>query len=164
MLTIRINGGIASIALYPAMNNGQQPYGSTTVSQILVENRWVQSSFEDEDWALLFLNSDIGNQTGWANIKAYDDYTSLIRQNVTVIGYPKEHLKCMYIATGQITRATSMSLFYDVDTSSGQSGAPVYNSQGYVIGIHNAYDQTYNANCCANITIDRYNTFRSYMN
>lgn len=159
-------GGFATdVYLYPGATSNSIPY-SAKASNILIESRWAASHDIDEDWALLTLNSDIGNTTGWEGIAYSNDYdAAFLNKQVRVTGYPGDKTRDQYTARNYVRATTNRRLAYEVDTDNGQSGAPVYDDPGYVIGIHNGAtgvnDIPYN--CCANINKDRFNTFVSKM-
>lgn len=161
------DGGWAStVTIWPGRKGDYCPYGSTTSKSIHICTDYFNSESSVEDWALLELNSDIGNNCGWRGIAYSDDYSCFSNQSVTVCGYakPSTRGKLQYVGTGPVKGFNSMKLYYDVDTEDGQSGSPVWDKAGYCVGIH--VHGTYTGmqwNSCSNITKDRFNFFKSKM-
>ena len=159
-------GGFATtVNLYPGATSSSIPY-SAYATNILIENRWAASHDVDEDWALLTLNSNIGDITGWEGIAYSNDYeVAFLNKMVRVTGYPGDLSRDQYTHRSYVRATTDRRLAYEVDTDNGPSGAPVYDDPGYAIGIHNGATGVNNIlyNCCANINRDRFNTFVSKM-
>ena len=61
--------------------------------------------------------------------------------HVTISGYPgeKNHTQWSHendLFTSNFTDLENPLLFYDIDTTGGQSGSPIYNDQVEVVGVH----------------------------
>ncbi len=89
------------------------------------------------DWAILVLEDDIGNLSGWmepVNLSSSD----LMDLTVTVNGYPKllGNYEYQYESWGQLYGIFSRRLEYYIDATGGQSGAPIFNLKNQVVGIH----------------------------
>lgn len=165
----KYGGQAVSIKVIPGKNGDSEPFGYTWVTNITCDARWFNSQNPDEDWSLLKLSSDIGNNTGWQGIAYSDDYSYFANgQSVRVTGYPKPQNRGFrqYTMRAPVIQANAMHLIYAVDTEGGQSGAPVIDDPGYAIGIHTNWT-TVNGivyNECSNITRARFNTFVGQMN
>lgn len=106
---------------------------------------------EDEqyDFGIVKLNENIGNKVGWASLAALD-HDELESMEVNVTGYPLSktpfsvafHIPSynMYTMSGPIKKISKHKIYYDIDTSGGQSGSGVWrmNSEGQIecIGVH----------------------------
>lgn len=55
---------------------------------------------------------------------------------ISVLGYPAEKSPVPYIGAGKILSIEDNLIYHDADTERGQSGAPILNSAGGVIGVH----------------------------
>lgn len=147
---------------YGLWNN---PYGTAQASQMHISTSFMNNGTASEDWGLLELNSDIGNNCGWRGIAYSEDYSGFLNQNVTLPGYPSSHRYYQHQATGPVKITSSTKLYYDIDTERGQSGSPIWDSAGYCIGIH--VHGTYDGmpwNSCTNITKSKFEFFKSKMN
>lgn len=146
---------------FGAWNN---PYGTAQASQMHISTSFMNNGTATEDWGLLELNREIGNNCGWRGIAYSEDYSGFLNQNVTLAGYPSTHRYYQYQATGAVKITSSSKLYYDIDTEPGQSGSPIWDSAGYCIGIH--VHGTYTGmqwNSCTNITKSKFEFFTSKM-
>lgn len=101
---------------------------------------YVNSRNADYDYGYITLDStemlSISNITQFFTLVSLPD-SSLSNKLVTVTGYPTG--TTMYTCDKNIQVTTSTRVYYDVDTSSGQSGSPIYyyeNGAYKVVGIH----------------------------
>lgn len=163
-------GGYANIVqIWPGRNGNYTPYGSAIATNLHMTKGYQDSQLQNHDWAMLQLDSDIGNKCGWRGIAYSDSYNALLNKNATISGYPgdREGYLNQYVASGPIKRVDDFFsyLYYDVDTGGGQSGAPVWES-GYAVGIHAHAENSGNPalNYCCNINKTRFQYFVSYMN
>ncbi|MBO5448687.1 MAG: trypsin-like serine protease [Ruminococcus sp.] len=136
-----------SIKVYPAKYGSTNPYGYATGTSFSCGSAWKNSGNTSQDWGLIRINSS-SNLCGkcgslglrWQSGTYVDDY-------VSIAGYPVTYKsktpngKYMYKHSGKISSNTSSVLTYkDIDTSGGESGAPVveyYQDSGWTaIGIH----------------------------
>lgn len=101
------------------------------------------------DFALVDLGKDIGSYTGWASVETVED-TDFDQKIVNVTGYPAQktvldillgrHTERMYTMSGPVVSTEKHKIYYNLDTSGGQSGAGVWymNEEDLVnvVGIH----------------------------
>lgn len=113
-----------------------------------------------KDYGVIRLNSSLS--------KGYFGFTSSqsVNQSVTVTGYPGEADKLykQYTASGTINKIDTIKLYYKINTTGGQSGAPVYTTNSgsaVAVGIHIGYAGN-NLNCATRITPSMYNLFYKY--
>lgn len=162
------NGSVCSYAeVWPERIDGNAPYGSAYASQFVVSRSFYEDGNQAEDWCLIILDRNIGDQSGWQAIAYSDDYSYYANgERVNVTGYPSEKGIRQYTETGPVVQANQDYLYYDIDTTSGQGGSPVYDKNGYVIGVHKGSATLSGStwNRCVNINKDRFQTIVSYMN
>ncbi len=155
-------GAPESVKVWPGRKEKESLFGYVNVLDILLNQTYIDYANSNEDWALLTLSGNIGDACGWSGIAFSDDYSYFANgEKVRVTGYPTEKGIRQYTGYGDVIGASDIFLAYEVDTTGGQSGSPVYDKGGYVIGIHiaeGAYDGR-PANICSNITRNRFNTF-----
>lgn len=139
--------GFASyVEVFPAKNGSTEPYPSARSSNILVSTAYVFNGLVNDDWAVVELNSKVGNQTGWLGLKWQT--ASYNGQFVYNTGYPtgtgapsgqNSSNPYMYRGTGYIKESNTYTLKGNWDSTGGNSGGPVfayYSDTGYtVIGI-----------------------------
>lgn len=157
-------GYATSVTIWPGrLSANNAPYGSATVKTIHISTQYKNYQSISEDYAVLELNSNIGDTVGyfgttWKN----DGYTN---QTAFVSGYPGDKLKQQWIAVGTISKSDPYMLYYDIDTMPGDSGAPIIWNASYghtVIGIHTRGVGTSTANSGVRITESLFNWFQSF--
>ena len=136
-------GGWATKCLVFTDVNGSRPNDSDGVSTIkmTIPSAWRTSGSSGSDWGYVITNTAIGNQKGWMGF-GYSPTSYSV--NYTISGYPlNEPYKTsndnyyMYTASGKISLSSDGNMFdYEIDTSEGQSGSPLYTSGQIVYGIH----------------------------
>lgn len=87
------------------------------------------------DFSLVGLEADIGSYTGWSSLRVLSD-VQLDGKPVNVTGYPAQktvwdillgrHTERLYTMEGPIVASEKHRIFYDIDTSGGQSGSGVW--------------------------------------
>ena len=163
----------------PAKNGTTEPYGSDTVtaSNLVVSSEFIYNNDAHHDWAIVELNSDLGNSTGWLGLKW--QITSYNGSTVHNTGYPASVNNTpdgthMYCGVGLVQSSQTYIFIGDWDASAGNSGGPVlsyYTDLGYTaIGIltsgsdvnndGSAYPVAYST--ATRITQNLYNLFVSY--
>lgn len=131
-------GWVKSIKVWPGKNEKSAPYGSALATEIHMPAAYKRLSVTKYDVAMLYLNTPIGNRTGYFGIKYRPE--SYVSSSVFIAGYPLNKNKQLWKAGGKILKAKPSELHYTIDTEEGQSGSPVYlgsGSERYCIGIHN---------------------------
>jgi len=162
------NGTLATgTEVFPERVEGNAPYGSALVYQYVLSKSYYENLDDNEDWCLLILDRNIGEQSGWQGIAYSDDYSYYANgENVNVTGYPEEKGVRQYTATGPVKIANNNFLYYDIDSTGGQSGGAVYDKNGYVIGVHKGGSNNpfIPWNRGSNINKERFEIIVSYMN
>lgn len=142
---------LTNISFYPAFNNGtlKRPYGSAKCIEARCSSNWVNNHDYSDDWGIIILDSNIGNQTGWLGLQwqsaPYSD------TQVWVNGYPEmvngisnrvldgESVYCdQYIRSGTVTTTSEKNILESKNmfASKGDSGGPCYiysQEYGYVV-------------------------------
>lgn len=158
-------GWAANIEVYPAKNGYKNPYGYANVTNMNVTTAWINEGGAANDYGILELDREIGVNTGYFGYQYQG--ASYNGTEVTIGGYPGEHVANNYTYAelwkkkGKISSSTSNVLRYKIDTTGGQSGAPVYLDNHQVIGIHSG---GYGANANQGKRIDEFafNWFSSF--
>lgn len=159
-------GGWAdNITIWPGYNDGTAPYGSATVTTMHTSTNYISSEDRNYDYGVLELKTSIGNTVGYFGFRWQS--ASYTGSSATVTGYPGKSLQGqMWKMAGNITSCTSTRLEYQIDTTGGQSGSPVYyytSDSGYVaIGIHTAEYLNKDYNLGTRITEYMYNFFNEF--
>jgi len=109
-----------------------------TISSIIHPN-YSKTQNEFYDIAILNLKEDIGSQLGFAALSLIDpSQINLSLFRVHVAGFPAsktfrsyffQQERCLYDMEGSIIQLDDKKIYYDIDTSGGQSGAGIWNLQ-----------------------------------
>jgi V8-like Glu-specific endopeptidase len=137
----QMGGWAQKITLTFGQDEEVQAAGPLLSTKFTALDRWVQSQDPDFDIAAIHLDKAVGDQLGWFGVAARTD-ADLADFLVNISGYPAERGgKQQWWARNRIRAVQPRRIFYDVDTSGGQSGAPVFiydneNAPPVAIGIH----------------------------
>ena len=136
------NGWADRIVVAAGRTGDSFPFGTMEATHFSTLNVWVEGQAADHDIAAIHLSEPLGDRTGIFPIRQLAD-ADLVGRMVNVSGYPtdKELAKAQYHHANRIMAVTPRRLFYDIDTVSGQSGAPVWaqdtaDSPPVVVGLH----------------------------
>lgn len=145
-------GGYATkVAVFPGRAgdttvSGSEPYQYTTVQNLYVDPAYVNGDGHS-DWAMMKTYNTIGDWVGaWMGIAYSEDYSFFVDDNlsVSVVGYPMDkgdpagnHKQFFqWYSRDKVFAVNNKIMVYLTDTYSGQSGAPVYEKDQYVVAIH----------------------------
>lgn len=162
---------IESGRVFPAYADGTTPYGSSSITKIILYDAWTDDNDNEYDWAIVELNSNIGDNVGWLGLK-YQNAT-YNGTSISINGYPNtvnnNHTEVMYRSDGTISSSyTRLLRSNNTNLFNGMSGGPVYiysNSSGYTaiaIATGGAKDSSGYYNRFVRITQDVYNDLVEY--
>lgn len=124
-------GWATSIVVRPGANGSTNPFGTANAQSLDAPVKWTNNENAGFDYGIIVLDSDIGNTTGWFG----SHYGSGLKgKSITITGYPGEYYRQMWTMSGTVKRTTTNKVFYDIDTTGGQSGSPVYWYSGATYG------------------------------
>ena len=124
------------------------PFDHAEAIEVVISKQYYTESIGSElsdyyDWGFIRLDDDIGNECGYFGFELGASYGSL----VYISGYPDEKNKQQWMGSGHTLDYSDFGFdptyvrHYDVDTTYGQSGAPVYRETNggefLVIAVHN---------------------------
>ncbi|MBQ8358211.1 MAG: trypsin-like serine protease [Clostridia bacterium] len=142
--------------------NSHNPFGNIAVTKIKYPVNYQTNSDVKYDWAVLVLAENIGDETGWFSYSFRQSYPT--NQTYTITGYPFDDAVdkyYMYTASGIVCTGDAdehaTTYYHEIDTESGQSGAPMYDSDYVVYGIHRGNsnpDDPDNPNYAVRITLE----------
>lgn len=139
-------GWLKQITIEPGRSGSELPFGSyntSDVKYIEIEDGWAKSSKEENDNAIIVLNTNIAEKTGALTLAAnYEE-----SENIHLSGYPAKYKNTRNMGTQVEHTAGNVSLDgrcleSEVYGSGGQSGSPFLNEKGEVIGTF-AYDYVF---------------------
>lgn len=139
-------GWASSVEVIPGLSGTYKPYGSAFATYYRSYTGWTNSRDANYDFALITLDRNIGDSTGWLG---YSYYPSVNGITGHLAGYPadKDGGVGLYYHYGSITSSTAQRLYYQIDTAGGQSGSGIYridNNQRYVFAVHKGGNSTTN--------------------
>lgn len=117
--------------------------------EIYVHSEYLEEEDENYDFGIVKLGEDTGKEIGWASLRA-PEHNELESMHVSITGYPASKSPFnmafsipsynMYTMSGPIKKISKHKIYYNVDTSGGQSGSGVWriNQEGKVecVGVH----------------------------
>jgi len=125
-----------SITVIPGANGRSAPYGSQISTKFRSVTGWTKKRNSDFDNGAIILPDN----TLYNRVKGYLGYKQL---NSSAIinnsGYPGDKPGTQWYNAGRVTKVTNYKLEYMLDTKGGQSGSPIYISQGssrMAVGVH----------------------------
>lgn len=139
----QMNGWARRITVTPGRERELEPYGSAVATRFSTVDRWISAQDPDFDIAAIHLDAPLlEDPDSVFRVGAFTD-DELVAYLVNVGGYPGTPGggQELYWAKNRVRAVTPRRIFYDVDTSGGQSGGPVFifrdgETQPIVVGIH----------------------------
>lgn len=131
------NASISSMTIYFGQNGSYTPVTAYASSYYVCANYNYFGDDVQDDYAIVILSSNVGYTTGWFGLD-YKNNSFFFNNTFTITGYPGEFATgTMYRSSGTIYDCSTYVLEYFIDTSAGQSGAPIYQSN-VAYGIHSS--------------------------
>jgi glutamyl endopeptidase len=138
----QMGGWAREIFVSPGQDREVKPFGTLKVVRFSTVDLWQQNQDPDFDMAALHLDQPLFGEGEGFQVGAFPD-GELKGFMVNVSGYPGTpgNGEEQWWAKNRIREVTPRRIFYDVDTSGGQSGGPAYifhdeNAPPIVVGIH----------------------------
>lgn len=138
----QMGGWADKITLTPGRDRERKPFNSFTSERFSSINAWIERQDPDYDVAAIHLDQDVFPAEEVFRVDALPD-GELRDYLINVSGYPASPGggSELYWAKNRIRAVEPRRIYYDVDTSGGQSGGPAYiypdeNSRPIVVGIH----------------------------
>ena len=144
----RRKGGWADlIEVIPGRDGRQKLSQKSRSNRFRALDAWIEDRDPDFDIGVIQLNNSFQRTFKQKQFKSVDD-DQLEKQRVQIVGYPqdKDAGEKQYTHTSYVKGVEENRIYYDVDTSQGQSGAPIWlkgetEEDDLVVGVH-AYDST----------------------
>lgn len=136
-----MGGWAKEIEIVPGHDAHERPFGTLVSTEFQTVRGWIQDLDRQFDYAAITLppGRDL-EEVGHFGFAVYDE-ASLLGAYLNVAGYPTDKpLGTLWWAARKAKRVKRGAIYYDIDTTGGQSGAPVWrlDAQGrrLVVGIH----------------------------
>lgn len=122
------------VRAYPAYRNGSSKY-SYASSIAAVIGVYYNTSDSNDDWAIIKLDSNIGNEVGYYGLEVAEIETETELKNVAYNGTTG----LMSETLGQVYIAETYKFFHRIDAIAGSSGSPIFKGNSMnITGIHSA--------------------------
>lgn len=135
-------GWCSAVQVIPAMYENIAPYWVALATEIVTTNGWVRDTSPEHDWALVTLDRNVGDFTGWMGVASFDKTDPVYTGQLHTAGYPGdlEDGYSQYYDGDVGAGATNNNHFYWMDTYGGQSGSPVWYRDAdldeYILTVH----------------------------
>lgn len=136
---IRSDRWYSRLSFSPGQNGASRPYGRIGWSRAITVKGWTQNHLRNYDYAMIVLNQNVGNRTGWMG---YGYNNNLPKYSININGYPGDKPSgTMWHSYCKISMIQKFRLYYPCDTFGGMSGSGVYvywkaQNRRLIYGIH----------------------------
>ena len=142
-------GWVEKVIAIPGRDLTHEPFGSQTATEVSVAKEWNESFDAESDIGVIWLPEPFVPHPGHFSVAVLNDH-GLLYQNVHLAGYPKlveikgvpdPMGRILYHHYNQVSSVTPDLIYYSIDTSGGNSGAPVWIQDGpgrppLLVGVH----------------------------
>ncbi|HEY5711123.1 MAG TPA: trypsin-like peptidase domain-containing protein [Allosphingosinicella sp.] len=120
-------GWAREIIVSPGRTWRSQPFGSFVSQRFSCAAEWIRTGRRETDLGCIHLAEPVGESLGWFRYAGADP-GALVGASVVASGYPEFSgtYNNLLTASGAVHDTAPGRIFYDVDTTDGQSGAPVW--------------------------------------
>lgn len=151
-----------SVTIIPARDDDDYPYGSTTAVRLRALAGWTDNALEEYDVGLVETSRNLAEDVGYLGLRAIG--ADITNDSAELPGYPAEvkgvSTNKMYTATGKIKSQEGLKVYYDINSSGGNSGGPVLLNGPYV-GVIHAYG-SYSGNSGRRVDSSIRNVYMEY--
>jgi V8-like Glu-specific endopeptidase len=134
-------GWVRQIEVIPGRNGTERPFDSCVATTFRSVEGWTEDRDRDFDYGAILLPASCryGDRLGWFGFANFGD-PALDNLNANLAGYPGDKPPgTQWFHARAIKQITQHTVFYDIDTAGGQSGAPLWVVQEgsrYGIAVH----------------------------
>ena len=135
------NGWPDCIEVIPGRDKSENPFGSVIANEFMSFDEWIEDRDRNFDMGVIILPEDcpFGEKVGWFGCKTFLDEKEYKGKIFNISGYPGERGGREQLKMSGVGECQGPLLKYDIDTTGGQSGSPVWivkDNKYYVIGVH----------------------------
>lgn len=138
-------GWAKKVTYYPARNGSSLPYGSYRGRKFISSQTYINTGNIAYDWGVIRFDSNPGGKHGYFGFQTTEaDQTG---KRLYTRGYPGDKaFGTMYGCAGNLLgyNSNKLRMFYTMDTTGGQSGSPIYDSNNIIQAVHTHSGSTRN--------------------
>ena len=109
----------------PGLDGTYMPFGDARIASVDIDDNWENTEDNDDDWALIYLDRDIGAITGTFGVSTPPDW-DLDGAQLSIYGYPGTNGQVtLNAASGVVTCTDAWSIFSNTGVVKGFSGSGV---------------------------------------
>lgn len=134
---------VKEIKVMPSREGSNERFGSCTSREFDCPEEYRDEKSRPHDYGVVVLPEDspFGSTVGFFGFADLHSNV-LLGTKVEISGYPGNRKGTQWHHARRLSEVDDASLYYEIDTSKGQSGAPAWliegEDAGYVVGIHNS--------------------------
>jgi len=134
-------GWVSSIEVIPGLDQTYMPFYHAWAKKIRTYTGWTQYQMVEHDWAVLTLDRNVGDYTGWMGRMTAPWWDPVYTGSLNTAGYPIDRCSglCMYFDSGNGRSADEYNHWYYLYAAGGQSGSMVWvyysNGDRYILSI-----------------------------
>ncbi len=133
-------GWASSVKVVPGLDDSYKPYNYAWKTNMRSYTGWTVYQDHRYDWAVLTLDRNVGDYTGWMGRQTASSSSSIYTGILNTAGYPSDKGGLtMWFDSDYGRTANEYNHWYYMDTYGGQSGSPVWRYDGsnrYILTVH----------------------------
>lgn len=139
-----LGGWAREVVATASLDGGYRPYGERRAAGFDAHPDWIANGGPDADVGCIYLDKPFDLKIGEKYFyPVASEPSTLLGRRIKVLGYPTDlkMARVQYEHEGEARHLHGTSIYYDVDTHGGQSGAPIFVKEGDsfacdVAGLH----------------------------
>ena len=161
-------GWATSVKIVPGLDDDYMPYNYAWKTNTRSYTGWTVYQDHRYDWAVLTLDRNVGDYTGWMGRQTASSSSSIYTGILNTAGYPSDKGGLtMWFDADYGRTANEYNHWYYMDTYGGQSGSPVWRYDGssrYILTIHAYGDDGSGSNHGTRLNQDKYDRIITWCN
>jgi glutamyl endopeptidase len=114
-------------------DGGNDPFGTCKAEHKYVLRGWYRFGYSQYDMGMVVLDCRVGVKAGYFGFFWHQG--NLDGRDAILVGYPGEKHSTMWLSKGHIQVTEPLKLMYNMDTTQGESGSPVFQFHDHAAGF-----------------------------
>ena len=170
-------GWATSVKVVPGLEDDYMSYNYAWATILRSYSGWTENGDHRHDWALITIDRNVGDFTGWMGRMTADPGNSVYTGALNIAGYPGDKDcgtpgssgLCMYFDADNGRTATEHNHWYYMDTAPGMSGSPVWvyytnPERRYILTVHAYGDDGSGSNHGTRLNQDKFDRIITWCN